>query len=230
MFGRYGVPTGIVEGIPHFSGKSWVLPCVAVYFYPIITCPLFSKSIWRIPFPRQSGSRLFQNSPILQALVEKKKHHNRCLESFLAHLPGPVDLVCNLPHSWGQGDFESCFTKQVNEVLLILQQKFTKEKYFHLRKKSLFQQNQSRENIWANLMTNNIEIYFGGLDSVMRWSRGSSVTIHKILRDIEIGSGILQWKFRHIFLWFHWIIHCSWEMVCMLYRHIFLGFHWKTQI
>lgn len=230
MFGRYTVPTGIVEGIPHFSGKSWVLPCVAVYFYPIIKCPLFSKSIWRIPFPRQSGSRLFQNSPILQTLVEKKKHHNRCLESFLAHVPGAVDLVCNLPHSWGQGDFESCFTKQVNEVLLILQQKFTKEKYFHLRKKSLFQQNQSRENIWANLMTNNIEIYFGGLDSVMRWSRGSSVTIQKILRDVEIGSGILQWKFRHIFLWFHWIIHCSWEMVCMLYRHIFLGVHWKTQI
>lgn len=138
---------------------------------------------------------------------------------------GPADLVCNLAHSWEQGDFEPYFRKQANEALLILQQKFTEQKYFLTKNKSLFQQNESRENVWADLMIDCIEIYLGVSDYVMRWSRGSSVTIHKISRDVDTRSGILQWRLRPTFLWFHWIIHCSWEMVCMLFCHRFFGVH-----
>lgn len=95
------------------------------------------------------------------------------------------------------------------------------------KKKALFQLNQSRENIWADLIIYSIETYFGRYDSVMRHSRGHSVTMYKILRDVETGSGIPQWKIQAYFavislnyslLWrnslhavWSWIFRCSLE-------------------
>lgn len=57
---------------------------------------------------------------------------------------------------------------------------------------SVFQQNSSRENVWPDLIINNIKTYAGVFDSKMRQSRGSSITIYKMSRDVDIGSGILQ--------------------------------------
>lgn len=143
MFGTYTLPTGIVEGIPHIRvywkrlGSSLCSRKLLYTFYPIIMSS-FLRAIWRIPFLRQSGSRVIQTLPILQNLVEKKKHHDKCLESFLAHLPALTALGCNLAHSWEQGDFEPCFRKQIKKALLFLQQEFTEQKLFHFKKKKYF--------------------------------------------------------------------------------------------
>lgn len=108
-----------------------------------MACPLFLRAMWRIPFLRQFGSRVFQNSPTLQNRVGKKKHHNRCLESFLAHLPGPAALGCNV----AQGDFEIYFRKHVNEALLFLQQEFT-EQNISIKKKKVFSNWTNQEKIF----------------------------------------------------------------------------------